>query len=170
MPALKDLTGHRFGRLAAAELRRDHKGPLWLCLCDCGATVTVRTDQLKSGHTRSCGCLRHSTLQRRHPNGTNFKHGDATRSRRTSEYVSFSGMHQRCRDPNCKDFKNYGGRGIKVCARWRVYDNFIADMGRKPSAQHTLDRVDVNGDYEPSNCRWATLSEQNSNQRRWRRK
>lgn len=92
--------------------------------------------------------------------------GSRRGGRQTSEYAAWTGMVQRCANPDNKRFPLYGGRGITVCARWRAsFENFLADMGRKPSAKHSLDRINVNGHYEPSNCRWATWAEQHRNKR-----
>ena len=93
------------------------------------------------------------------------KHGESSHARRTAEYNSWRQMRQRCNDPNNKHYKHYGGRGINVCDRWNEYENFLADMGRRP-AKHSLDRIDVNGNYEPDNCRWADSYTQRHNQRR----
>ena len=93
-------------------------------------------------------------------------HGDARRGRKTADWRCWSGMIRRCEEPQNKCYANYGGRGIKVCERWRNdYATFLADMGRKPSSRHSIDRIDNDGDYEPSNCRWATNSEQQKNKR-----
>ncbi|MFY9952108.1 hypothetical protein [Bradyrhizobium sp.] len=101
------------------------------------------------------------------PGERRVRHGDARRGAKTAEWRCWVGIRQRCYDANYRVFKNYGARGIKVCDRWlESYENFLADMGRKPSAAHSIDRIDVNGNYEPANCRWATTSQQNSNQRR----
>lgn len=88
---------------------------------------------------------------------------------RTVEYRTWFHMRERCNDPNYPRYADYGGRGIKVCARWAKFENFFADMGRRPSPKHSIDRIDNDGDYEPSNCRWATAAQQMSNQRRQRR-
>jgi hypothetical protein len=109
-------------------------------------------------NTRSCGCLK---LERVKKMGlANKQHGDA----KTIEYFSWANMHQRCYNPNDKDFEHYGARGISVCKRWDKYENFFDDMGRKPKGL-SLGRIDNNGNYEPSNCRWETASQQNKNRR-----
>lgn len=94
------------------------------------------------------------------------KHGDAGTGKKTLEYNSWIHMRTRCNCPSNSRYPLYGGRGIRVCARWDKYENFLADMGRKPTAKHSLDRIDVNGNYEPGNCRWATQLTQMNNVRR----
>ncbi len=129
--------------------------PKWLCRCDCGADVSVIACDVKSGHTRSCGCY---DADRKRTD--TVRHGYA----RTKTYNCWANMISRCTNQNRHDWMNYGGRGIAVCERWRDFVNFLADMGEKP-ANLSIDRIDVNGNYEPENCRWATASQQRMNQR-----
>lgn len=170
MNAPTPMVGLSFGRLCVtARAGSDHKGQaLWQCQCQCGEELVVRGAVLRNGHTQSCGCLR---AERSKENGiASASHGDASDGKRTSEYISWASMKQRCLDPNHLHYDKYGGRGVKVCERWlNSYQDFLADMGRKPSSRHTLDRhPNGNGDYEPDNCRWATMSEQNRNRRRYK--
>jgi hypothetical protein len=156
MPAMVDIAGHRFGKLIAVE----KIGPEWRCVCDCGRETVRAAGLLRSGHTRSCGCLRREHMM---GNRLSTRHGEA--GRRTRTYVSWTSMMQRCHDERVPYFKNYGGRGIKVCARWHLYENFLADMGERPAGR-SLDRFPNNdGDYEPGNCRWATSAQQARNRR-----
>jgi hypothetical protein len=147
----------RFGRLivvSAAE--RGKRGLMrWNCLCACGASYAVYDFALKSG-TQSCGCLRAVS------NKSRAKHG----MKNTPEYHSWTGMIGRCYNRNNGKYSDYGGRGITVCDQWRTsFEQFFADMGPRPSPQHSIDRIDNDGNYEPSNCRWATVAQQCRNRR-----
>ena len=156
-PTLGDLTGQKFGQLTAivrAENSRAHHR--YECLCECGNTATVMAQDLSRGHTQSCGCLARFNSQ---------THG----GRYMPEYKVWSGMLTRCRNSNQNSFRHYGGRGVTVCERWLDFSNFISDMGHRPSAQHQLDRINNDGDYEPSNCKWSTPIEQANNKRSNRR-
>lgn len=123
----------------------------WLCRCECGTEKLVKGQSLKNGDTTSCGC---------HGKDWCRKHG----MEGTSIYNLWVAMRHRCQNPKFAGYSNYGGRGIKVCDRWQVFAAFYADMGDKPAGK-TLDRKDVNGNYEPTNCRWATATEQAHNKR-----
>lgn len=150
-----DLTGQKFERLTAirpTEKRDAGRCVIWLCLCDCGNEVFVSSNKLKSGgRYKSCGCLR----------GRSIVHGMS----QAPIYGIWNSMIQRCENPNQKSFKNYGGRGIKVCDHWHSFENFYTDVGDPPKGK-TLDRYpDNDGDYEPLNFRWASWQEQAKNRR-----
>ena len=154
MPKFQDLTGQKFGILTAKQ--REHKNvkdTIWLCQCDCGKMKEIRATHLKSGATISCGCLQSKPGDK----NPNYRHG----GRYSPEYWPWQALKDRCVNKNRGDFQSYGGRGITVCERWRdSFENFFADMGPRPSPKHSVDRIDVNGNYEPGNCRWATVTEQ----------
>lgn len=158
-----DLTGQRFGKLVVEGLanRPRGKGRFWVCVCDCGGTIEVPTRFLNFGSTQHCGCSRkpHVLPPRRRT------HGEAHHLNKSPEYRSWCSMWTRCRNPNYAEAHLYSGRGITVCDRWKSYENFLEDMGRRPTPQHSLDRIDVNGNYTPENCRWADNFEQGRNKR-----
>jgi hypothetical protein len=159
MPVLKDLTGKRFGRLLVVqrfESDKDNKAR-WMCLCDCGQEKVALGANLGK-HTNSCGCLH---KERARTGSIRRTHG----LRYTPEYGIWASMRRRCTDPNVKSYSEYGGRGIKVCERWHSFENFISDMGQRPSPKHSIERRDNNGNYDPSNCKWATKVEQLYNKR-----
>lgn len=168
---LRDLTGQRFGRLLVIGRTTDQvlsSGRTlvaWACICDCGQPKKVSGGALVTGRSKSCGCFR-----REHSAALHLKHGEARRKRLTPEFKTWVGIIKRCTYKKYKDWPLYGGRGITICDRWRCnFQAFLEDMGRKPSPRHSIDRFpDVDGNYEPSNCRWATPSEQAKNQRRHR--
>ena len=154
-----DLTGQRFGRLLVKECigKDKHRNTIWRCMCDCCEETKVLRGSLLRGLTKSCGCYRgEKTVQR----GT--KHGLWS----TPEYKAWDAMKQRCYNTNHRSYHNYGGRGIYVCRRWRKsFENFIKDIGKRPSKNHSLDRINNSLCYLPFNCKWSTRTEQNRNNR-----
>jgi len=150
---LKDLTGRRFGRLVVTG-RADYKGEKirWTCWCDCGQSRVVHGSALTTGNTTSCGCQRHDTLT---------IHGRT----RTKEYQAWRGAKRRCYAVGTEEWKNYGGRGIKMAPEWEHdFAAFFAHVGECPDGM-SLDRIDNDGDYAPGNVRWATPTTQSNNRR-----
>lgn len=167
MGKLIDLTGQRFGRLLVLKRHGANDGngkPMWLCKCNCGAEIAVSGWSLKSGNTKSCGCLK---LE--HP--SRLSHG----AWGTRLYRIYKNMKRRCSDVNAPEYKHYGGRGITVCDEWmnsfEAFRDWALANGYHDTcnrAEYTIDRIDVNGNYEPSNCRWASQTVQMRNTRRTR--
>lgn len=154
MPKKLDLTGRKYGQLTVIkEHGKDHRGYTWLCKCDCGEENIIAVgDDLRSGHKTSCGCLRWQ--------GTP-KHGLSDSAIRQAYY----NMKKRCDHPKNKSYKNYGGRGITYCEKWKTFKGFLDDMLESYEVGLSLDRIDVNGNYNKENCRWADKIVQANNTR-----
>ena len=151
-----EILGLRFGRLVAQR----YEDQAWVCQCDCGSVCRVTSTSLRKGNTKSCGCLRREKTTAR-----NTTHGLG----RPEEFFVWANMRNRCNNPNNYSYPLYGGRGIKVCERWDDFANFLADMGKRPSPKHSIDRKNNELDYGPENCRWTTAQEQANNRRSNRR-
>jgi hypothetical protein len=155
-----NLTGHVFGLLTVIRAASARCGgrSAWECLCACGQTKFVLTQSLRGGKSTSCGCAQ-------------WKHGDSRRGNEAPEYTVWWGLRSRCLNPKNKLYAYYGGRGITVCEHWqgaRGYKHFLADVGRRPTPKHSLDRIDNDLGYQPGNVRWATKKQQMRNTRRTR--
>jgi hypothetical protein len=155
-----DISGQRFGKLVAvkqgpSDISPSRKHIKWECLCDCGNVTLARLNSLRSGAAKSCGCIK--------------KSGDIHRTHGMTgspEYMAWHRMKKRCADPSHPDFYLYGARGISVCREWiSSFEHFYKDMGVRPSNKHSIERLDVNGNYEPENCIWATNYVQSRNRR-----
>src|SRR5574343_620397 len=160
-----DLTGNKYGRLTVEGLSyikttlRGKRLPYWKCICECGKVKDIWGGSLRHGVSKSCGCWRAEQL-----GAVARKHGMSHHP----AYRLWTEMRGRCENENNDTYESYGGRGIKVCKRWNSFPNFITDMGDRPRG-HSMDRIDVNGNYEPSNCRWADAITQANNKRRTKR-
>lgn len=150
-----DHTGHRFHRLLViSRAENDHYGTNWNCLCDCGKSCKVRGVNLRNDAVKSCGCtVREASSERATTHGMS----------NTVEWQAWNSMRRRCEKPTHKMYHRYGGRGITVCERWLTFEGFYADMGKRPSKKHSLERIDNDGNYEPANVKWATQVEQQNN-------
>jgi hypothetical protein len=155
-----DLIGQRFGLylvIGPRETRPDGN-VYYTCRCDCGTVKSVSHGSLRSGRSASCGCARNKATAER-----SYRHGSAVRTQVTEEYKRWLSMRQRCENPANPAYARYGGRGITVCERWDDFAAFLADMGPRPSPQHSIERTNNDLGYEPSNCKWATKLEQANN-------
>jgi len=159
-----DITGQKFGKVTVLGFHHAERNAYWLCRCDCGKEFITLGNSLRRGLTKSCGCLRKDSAKETH-----IKHGDTN----TRFYKIWCGMKVRTNNKNCHAYVRYGGRGISLCDRWEVYENFKADMF-KSYLEHcringeqntTIERKETNMGYDPGNCRWATYKEQNNNRR-----
>lgn len=160
-----DLSGEKFGRLTATERSSndDRSRATWKCFCECGNTIIVQATSLKTGNTKSCGCLKSDT-SRELAGPLNRTHGMT----RTKTHNTWTSMLQRCYYEGHKSYVDYGGRGITVCHRWMLFENFLSDMGDRPDGM-VIGRINNDGNYEPGNCQWEDWFQQGNNKRTNRR-
>jgi hypothetical protein len=174
---LIDISGRTFGRLRVVGRGPTSRngGSLWRCVCACGGTSIVLGSNLRSGSAKSCGCLAKEWASAMGRNkeyiaqrsAKQMTHGQKRRGAISVEYKTWLAMKRRCYSPSCSDYPAWGGRGIRVCERWRnSFATFFEDMGKRPAGQYSIDRINPDGDYTPENCRWATIVEQGAEHRR----
>lgn len=167
MPASLDLIGQRFGRLVVTQRAGSARGrSLWRAICDCGAEAVASADCLRTGGTRSCGCVRRETARRngaRSDGSANVKHGGIG----TPEYNTWKSMRRRASGKGSPEDRELY-LGVTCCERWASFAHFLSDMGRRPSPVHSIDRINNLLGYEPDNCRWATPTTQANNRRQRR--
>ncbi len=156
--------GDKFNRLVLIELtdkKSNQNDFIGVWKCDCGIVKEIVNSKVRAGHTKSCGCYAKDMRHKAH-----YKHGYSLKHNETSEYKTWQKMKDRCTNINSPDYHHYGGRGIKVCDSWlEKFENFIQDMGNKPSINYSIERIDFNGNYEPINCKWILKTEQTKNKR-----